>query len=416
MAAHGVEAASFPAEVAGHEGEVAEALDVVDAADVFGDAERIVDGGAVGLTVPEGGFFDVGGWHFGDVGGPFWGEGLDVLEEFGASGGAVLEEGRVYEVFTGDDVSHCQEQGDVGANANRQIKVGKIGERDFARINDDHFGASAQGFFDSGGGDWMAFGHVGADAKEDVGFLHVGEGVGHGASADGGGQTGHRGRVSSAAAVIDLMGAEAGADELLHEVVGFGRGAAGGDAVNAVPSVFLGGFAEAFGGAVQGFFPGGFVEIAVFAPDKRGFETVGMLNEIEGELAFDAQGAVIGRAVHGRLYADQSISFGQKINGASDAAVGANGSSFLNFSGNRCGAHGFFVGQGAGRAGLHALAAKGAGGIFEVAGKLGCDLGVEAAVADADGVVAFLLGADAHATIAGNASVVVAQDEGIGVF
>ena len=41
--------------------------------------------------------------------------------------------------------------------------------------------------------------------------------------------------------------------------------------------------------------------------------------------------------------------------------------------------HRFFVAEGAGRAGLHALAAEGALGVLQVASELGGDLGCEAA-------------------------------------
>src|SRR5215510_13343067 len=67
----------------------------------------------------------------------------------------------------------------------------------------------------------------------------------------------------------------------------------------------------------------------------------------------------------------------------------------------------FLVRQGAGGAGLHTLAAKGAGRVAQLAIELGGDLGVKAPVHDADGVIAFLLGAHTHAAIAGDAQIIV---------
>ena len=49
LPAHRVDARALAPDVAGHQGEVAEALDVVDAADVLGDAEGVVDRAAFRL-------------------------------------------------------------------------------------------------------------------------------------------------------------------------------------------------------------------------------------------------------------------------------------------------------------------------------------------------------------------------------
>ena len=66
LAAHGVDASALAANVAGQQGEIAQALDVVNAADVLGDAEGVVDAGFIGGTVPTGGLFNVCSGHLGD--------------------------------------------------------------------------------------------------------------------------------------------------------------------------------------------------------------------------------------------------------------------------------------------------------------------------------------------------------------
>ena len=71
-------------------------------------------------------------------------------------------------------------------------------------------------FLDARGGHRMALGHVGANTENDIGFVHIGEGIGHSSAADGSRQTGDCGRVSSTAAVVNLIGPEAGAYEFLH--------------------------------------------------------------------------------------------------------------------------------------------------------------------------------------------------------
>ncbi len=64
---HRVDAGALAPDVAGHEGQVAEALDVVDAADVLGDAQRVVDGAPVGSPVEQRGPLDVLGRDLADL-------------------------------------------------------------------------------------------------------------------------------------------------------------------------------------------------------------------------------------------------------------------------------------------------------------------------------------------------------------
>ncbi len=74
------------------------------------------------------------------------------------------------------------------------------------------------------------------------------------------------------------------------------------------------------------------------------------------------------------------------------------------------------VGQRSRGAGLDALAAEGAGRVLEDPVELHGDAGVEAPVRHGDGVVPFLLGAHPDAPVAGDAVVVVPQNEGVRVI
>ena len=64
----------------------------------------------------------------------------------------------------------------------------------------------------------MGLGHVCADQEEELGVFKFAERVGHGARTECGGQTGHGGGVSGSCAVIDVVGADHRAEELLHVV------------------------------------------------------------------------------------------------------------------------------------------------------------------------------------------------------
>jgi hypothetical protein len=87
------------------------------------------------------------------------------------------------------------------------------------------------------GDDGMGFGGIGAGDDEGVQVFHLGDGVGHGAGADGELQAGDGTGVAEAGAVVDVVGVQQGADEFLEDVGvfvgGFGAGV-GGDRIAAV--------------------------------------------------------------------------------------------------------------------------------------------------------------------------------------
>ena len=183
--------------------------------------------------------------HAGDAGGPLGRELSDVLEEALAVDRARVDEVRIDQSIARDDMCHAEQQSDVGADADRQIDIGDLGERDASWIDDDHLRALAQRFLEAGCSDRVALCHVRADAEDHIRLLHVDERVRHRTTTDRGRQTGDRRSVSSTAAVVNLMRPEAGTDELLHRVGGLGRSATRSDAVDAGRAVVLERLAEA---------------------------------------------------------------------------------------------------------------------------------------------------------------------------
>ena len=391
-------------------------MDVIDAADVLGDAEGVVDRAEFGGTIPKGRLLDIGGGDFADFGGPSRVEFFEVVFESFVVGATVGDEFLIGESFAHDDVSHREEEGHIGADADGEVKVGKLGEAGSAGVGDDEFGSFGEGLFEAGGGDRMALGHVGADGEDGIGFVHVLEGIGHCTSSDLSGQTGHGGSVSGSTTVIDVVGPEAGANEFLHRVGGFVWGPPGGDAENTMSSVLRFRFRESGGGGFERFVPFDFLKGAVGLFDEGFFEAVLVLDEVVGELAFDAKGSLVGGAVHCRHCAHDFVALRHEVDGATDGAVGADRAGFFDRFGECFSPDCFFISEGSGGAGLDALAAEGAVGVAQVVVELGRDLGLETAVRDGDGVVAFLLGADSHAAVAGDALFVVAEDEGVGVL
>lgn len=193
---------------------------------MLGDAEGVVDRSELCGAVPLGGLLDVGGGDFADFTGPGGGEFLEVLLEGFEVGAALGDEFGVGESFAHDDVGHCEEEGDIGADADGKVEVSEFGEAGATRISDDEFGTFGEGFFEAGCGDRVAFGHVGADGEDGIGFVHVLEGIGHCASSDLSSQTGYGGSVSGSTTVIDVVRPEARSNKLLHGVGGFVRGTA----------------------------------------------------------------------------------------------------------------------------------------------------------------------------------------------
>ena len=126
LTAHRVDTGALTAEIAGHHGEVTQALHVVDTTDVFSDTQRIVDCSFIGGAVETSGLLDIGRGHFGDRRGPFRGEFDDVFEEFFALGGAFLQKSVVDQIIADDHMGHRQEQCHVGPDADRQIEIGHL--------------------------------------------------------------------------------------------------------------------------------------------------------------------------------------------------------------------------------------------------------------------------------------------------
>ena len=110
LPAHRIDARALAADVSCHQHEVAKTLDVVDAADVLRDAQRVVDGASVGLAVYAGGLLDIGCRNLRDGLSPFGREFTDVLEKRFAPGGALCDENGIDEAVPYDHMGHGQQQ------------------------------------------------------------------------------------------------------------------------------------------------------------------------------------------------------------------------------------------------------------------------------------------------------------------
>ena len=160
---------------------------------------------------------------------------LQALEILGKG----LEVLNVVKPFLDDHMHDGVEQRHVARRLELQHVAGVFAHRLAARINDDELGAAFCRLLEEGRGDGMVFGRIGADDHDNVGVLDLVEGRGHGAGADALDQCRDRRGMTQPRAVIDIVVAKAGADQLLEQIglfVGAFRRAEAGDGLVAVLS------------------------------------------------------------------------------------------------------------------------------------------------------------------------------------
>src|SRR5581483_4409527 len=327
----------------------------------------------------------------------------------------------VVELLGDDGIEDAVEHRHVGAVLELQHAPGVALERLAARIHDDEPGVALGRLLEEGGGDRVVLGRIGADDDDDVGVLALVEGRRHRARADAFQERRHRRGVAQPRAVVDIVGAEAGAHQLLEQVGLFVRALGRAEAGERLGAVAVADGLEAGGGAVERLLPGGLAEMrprigrvdklvrhlghAVLA-DHRLQQALRIADIVEAEAAFDAEPVLVGRAV---LAGDVEQLVVLDVIGelAADAAIGADR---VDGAVGKFGAHIVLVDQRrrhqrAGRTGLHAFAAgdtgRGAHRIVEVEH----DLLAVAAAGHADDVVDLNLAAGADAEIAADAGV-----------
>ncbi len=342
---------------------------------------------------------------------------LELLEALGVR----LDVLPVVEALLDDCVHQRVQQRDVGAGLELE-HVGRVAlQRLAARVHHDQRLAAPGRLLEEGRGDRVVLGRVGADHHDHVGIERRGEGCGHRARADVLEQGCDRARVAEPRAVVDVVGAEAGPDQLLDQVGLLVRALGRAEARERLGPVPIADRAKAARGDVQRLLPVGLPEMGpgiggievgldvlgdARLADHRPHQAVRVAHVVEAEAALDAQPVQIGRAVAAGDVADLVV---LDVVGdlAADPAVGADALDFAVDLGvalargiDDRGRH-----QGAGRAGLDAFAAGDAGRGAHRVVLVEHDLGVGVAVGHADHVVDLDLAAGAHAQVAVDAGV-----------
>ena len=346
---------------------------------------------------------------------------LDVLGEGREAFGVGLHILLVVEIFRHDDVEHRVQHRDVGAVLELHHAPGMALQRVAARIHHDELGATLGRLLEEGRRDWMILGWVGADHHDHVGILHLVEGGRHRRGADTFQQCRHRRGVAQPRAMIDIVGAEAGAHQLLEQIGLLVRAFRRTETGKPLGALFLADFQEALRRLVERLVPGRLAEMRpgigridefmrrfrhALLADHGLQDALRIVHVIEAEAALHAEPVLVRGPV---LAVDVKELVVLDVVGelAADAAIGTNRIHLLVgifgadvFGIDERGRH-----QRAGRAGLHAFAAGDAGAVAHRVVEIEHDLFVIAAAGHADHVVDLHFAAGADAEIALDAGV-----------
>ena len=279
--------------------------------------------------------------------------------------------------------------------------VRRAHEVDAARIDDDEPGALAQAALHLRTEHRVAVGWVGAHHHDDIGLHDRIEGLGASRFAQRLLQAVTGGRVADAGAGVDIVVAEGGAHQLLHEV-GFLVGTtARRDAADRIATMCGLDALEFRRGVGDRLIPADRLPgVRNVLADHRRRDAVRMCGIAEGEAALDARMAVIGAAVLVRHHAHHRRALHLGVEGAADAAVGAGRGDLL--FGLTVLDHALFH-QRRGRAGLHAGAAGHAFRFHEGLAFARAHAGFEPAAGNGQREGALRLFAGAYAAVADDA-------------
>ena len=117
---------------------------------------------------------------------------------------------------------HTVNPGDIGAQMGSNMQIGKVGDFDSSRIQDNKF-CTFERYrpFYKGGQYRMIFSGIGSDNQNQIRLFNILDGVCHCATSESCGQTGHGGRMSETGAVIDIIGLKYRPYEFLGDIILF---------------------------------------------------------------------------------------------------------------------------------------------------------------------------------------------------
>ncbi len=171
------------------------------------------------------------------------------------------DEGAVLEPLGEHMVQHRVQQGDIGPRDHLQVDVGAGRELDPPRVGDDELRPALQGPLDRRPEDRVALRGVRPEEEDHLGLLLY---LAHRPRGRAGGQgalhRAHRGGVAETGAVINVVGAEPRAEELLEDVVLLVGALGALEDRERAAAMRVVEPAQLLGGEIERFLPGGFAE------------------------------------------------------------------------------------------------------------------------------------------------------------
>ena len=205
-----------------------------------------------------------------------------------------------------DHVEHGIEQGNIGAQRKAHRAMGITPQRLTARIEADDPGAALGRLLEVGGSDRVIGLGVAADQHHQISLKRLHEGRGDRARADALDQRRNRAGMAQPRTVVDMVGAKAGAHQLLKQprffVGAFGATETG----KCVRPVGVTQSHQAMGGKIERFVPTGFAEVGqriggvevrvhalrhAFAADEGACQSCRVIRVVETEAALHTQTA-----------------------------------------------------------------------------------------------------------------------------
>ena len=253
---------------------------------------------------------------------------FDDFEPFSEAFGMSIDERLVVEALGHDNVRHGVKEGNVRAVLNLEVNIGDARRLDDAGVDNDDFRSALSSLHDAPSDDWVACRRVITDKHDAVGLLHTRNGDAHCATAERVDKADDRRAVAGAGAVVDVVGTDTSARELLHHKVCLvSRAARGTSEQNRVGTVLRLDFHKTACSEIEGLVPRHALELAaLFATNHRmqnsRRQNLRIVDEIKSAQTFEAKIAFVGNAVK-RLSVDNHAVLDNQVQLATRTTVRA---------------------------------------------------------------------------------------------
>ena len=218
---------------------------------------------------------------------------------------------------------HATQEGNIRTRIDPQMNPRILGNRRLPGINDDHRCSPIHSLIYFAHDDGVALCRIGADDQDTLCPCQIGDGVCHGAATRCLAHTHSRGGMAQTRAVIHIIRLEGHADHLLEKVILLIGALGGRQPAYGIPAVSFGNCLQFLSRQGYGFAPGDLLKPFSFS-DKRGLQSIGMMNEFMRRPALDAEGAATDRVFPVRVGADNLAVLDLQNQAAADSAIGTN--------------------------------------------------------------------------------------------